>query len=197
MRLFKTVLPVLLLSFTSVCLAQKEKSNSDTRKFIENAEITKVNRDWNGLAEFRSGLGESVNFFPVEAIDLKTNKSIKSIQMDMYVISQVDGKNYNFSKTSWIDLDEVDEFVKFIEQYVIPNLKERAEMNKSVTYIFNSKEIIFSFKIENVSRKISIYLKDNGVTDNKHYFWTESQVNKIPDLLKVLKNIIITAANSR
>jgi hypothetical protein len=197
MRLIKTVLPVLLLSFTSVCLAQKEKSNSDTRKFIENAEITQVNRDWNGLAEFKSGIGESVNFYPVEAIDLKTNKSIKSIQMDMYVASQVEGKSNYFFKSSWIDLDEVDEFVKFIEQYVIPNLNVRPEMNKSVTYIFNSKEIIFSFKIENVSRKISIYLKDNGVTDNKHYFWTESQVNKIPDLLKVLKNIIITAANSR
>jgi len=193
----KKLIPLILFGFASVCLAQNGKTNSDTRKFIENAEITKVNRDWNGLAEFRSGLGESVNFFPVEAIDLKTNKSIKSIQMDMYVITQTEGKSYNFSKTSWIDLDEVDEFVKFIEQYVIPNLKERTEMNKSVTYIFNSKEIIFSFKIENASRKISIYLKDNGITDYKHYFWTESQVNKIPDLLKVLKNIMLTSANGR
>ena len=149
MKHIQTTLYFFLLITVATAYAQKEKTNSDTRQFIENAEITQVNRDWNGLAEFRSGLGESVNFFPVEVIDLKTKKSIKSIQMDMYVISQVVGKSYNFYKTSWIDLDEVDEFAKFIEQYVIPNLKERTEMNKSETYIFNSKEIIFSFKIEN------------------------------------------------
>ncbi len=28
-----------------------------------------------------------------------------------------------------------------------------------------------------------------GVTDNYHYFWTETQVSRIPDLLNMLKQI--------
>ena len=86
-------------------------------------------------------------------------------------------------------MNEVDEFVSFIEQYVIPNLKDKTDKKQSVTYIFNSKEITFNFYIEKSSRRISIYLKNNGITDNEHYFWTESQVNKIPDLLTLLKTI--------
>ena len=99
------------------------------------------------------------------------------------------GKSRSYFKSSWIDLDEVDEFVKFIEQYVIPNLKDKTDKNQSVSYIFNSKEISFKFHIEKNNKRISIYLKDYGVTDNEHYFWTESQVNKIPELLEMLKKI--------
>jgi len=156
---------------------------------MDNADFTQVNKDWNVVADFKSGLGEVVSFFPVEAIDLKSNKSVKSLQMDMTVLYNFGGKSYNYFKSSWIDLNEVDEFVYFIEQYVIPNLKDKTEKKQSVTYIFNSKEITFSFYIEKNSRRISIYLKNNGITDNEHYFWTESQVNKIPDLLTVLKTI--------
>ena len=72
---------------------------------------------------------------------------------------------------------------------MVPNLKDKADKKQSTTYIFNSKEITFSFHIEKNTRRISVYLKDNGITDNEHYFWTESQVNKIPELLAVLKQI--------
>jgi hypothetical protein len=95
-----------------------------------------------------------------------------------------------YYKSSWIDLSEIEEFIYFLEQYVIPNLEEKIDYNKSKTYIFNSKEIKFNFRIAKPNRKISIYLKDNGITDNEHYFWTESQVNKIPDLLRVLKALL-------
>lgn len=159
-----------------------QKKNSETRQFIENAEITQINKDWNVRAEFKSGLGEVVSFFPVEAIDLKSNKKVNSLQMDMTI-------SKNYFKSSWIDLNEVDEFILFIEQYVIPNLKDKTERNQSVTYIFNSREITFSFYIEKSTRRISIYLKDSGVTDNEHYFWTETQVGKIPELLTMLKEI--------
>ncbi|SIN95428.1 hypothetical protein SAMN05421769_1356 [Chryseobacterium scophthalmum] len=94
-----------------------------------------------------------------------------------------------FFKTSWLDLNEVEEFIQFLEQYIIPNLKDKTEKKQSTTYIFNSKEISFNFYIEKNTRRISIYLKDYGVIDNEHYFWTESQVNKIPELLEVLKKI--------
>lgn len=183
-KLFPTFL--LLLAITQI---YSQKKNSETRQFIDNAEITQINKDWNVKAEFRSGLGEVLSFFPVEAIDLKSNNKIKALQMDMTVIYQIAGRNFNYFKSSWIDLDEIDEFVLFIEQYVIPNLKDKTEKKQSTTYIFNSREITFSFNIEKTSRRVSIYLKDNGVTDNEHYFWTESQVNKIPELLTMLKEI--------
>ncbi|QSW89944.1 MULTISPECIES: hypothetical protein [Flavobacterium] len=172
----------LLLTTISISYSQNGKTNSETRQFIENAEITQINKDWNIKADFRSGLNEVVSFFPVEAIDLKLNKKVKSVQVDM-------GLTNNYFKSSWIDLNEVDEFILFIEQYVIPNLKDKTDRNQSTKYIFNSREITFSFYIEKSSRRISIYLKDDGVTDYNYYFWTETQVNKIPELLTMLKEI--------
>lgn len=184
----KLITLVLFLSTIAVH-TQEIKSNSETRRFIDNAEITQINKDWNVTADFKSGLGEVVSFFPVEAIDLKTNKKVKSLQMDMSVLYQMAGRSYSYFKSSWIDLDEVDEFINFIEQYVVPNLKDKTENKQSTTYIFNSKEITFSFHILKNSRRISIYLKDLGVTDQEHYFWTETQVSKIPELLTMLKQI--------
>ncbi|KAF2335093.1 hypothetical protein [Flavobacterium daemonense] len=169
----KKQLTILFLLFVT-SFTYSQKKNSETRQFIENAEITQINKDWNVKAEFKSGIGEIVSFFPVEAIDLKSDNKIKSLQMDMSVTSQFLGKGGNYFKSSWIDLSEVDEFILFIEEYVIPNLKDKTEKNQSVTYIFNSREITFSFYIEKTSRRISIYLKDNGVTDNEHYFWTDT-----------------------
>lgn len=175
----------MIILISTITFAQELK-NSDTRKFIDRAEFIQVNRDWNNKTEFTSGLGEVVSFFLVEAIDLKTNSKIKALQMDMNVSSQ--GTNY--SKTSWIDRSEVDEFIYFIEQYVVPNLDQKAKSKKSTTYVFNSKEIQFNFCIGNASKRISIYLKDLGVIDYHNYFWTEAQVsNKIPDLLNMLKEL--------
>ena len=185
MKNLKILLSILLLSVTYLSFAQKEKTNSDTREFIDNADITQVNRDWNIMAQFRSGLGETVDFFPIEVINLKTSQKVKSLQIDM----SVSNEKGNYFKSSWIDLSEIEEFIYFLEQYVIPNLKNKAENNQSTTYIFNSKEITFNFRIGQLSRKISIYLKDNGITDTEHYFWTETQVSKIPDLLIVLKKL--------
>lgn len=191
MKFKKILITFLLLSIVSINYAQQEKPNSETRQFIDNAEITQINKDWNVKAEFKSGLGEVVSFFPVEAIDLKSNKNVKSLQMDMTVKygNVMTGSNNTYFKSSWIDLNEVEEFILFIEKYVIPNLKDKTERNQSVIYIFNSREITFSFYIEKSTRRISIYLKDNGNTDDEHYFWTESQVNKIPELLTMLKEI--------
>lgn len=191
MKFNKVLITFLLLSIVSINYAQKEKPNSETRQFIDNADITQINKDWNIKAEFKSGIGEVVSFFPVEAIDLKSNNKVKSLQMDMTVKygNGITGPNDTYFKSSWIDLNEVDEFILFIEQYVIPNLKDKTERKQSVTYIFNSREITFSFYIEKSSRRISIYLKENGSTDNEHYFWTESQVSKIPELLTMLKEI--------
>lgn len=174
----------ILITFLLILIVSKNYSqnNSETRQFIENKVMVQINRDWNVKAEFISGLKEVLSFYPIEAIDLKSNNKIKSLQMDM-------GLADNYFKSSWIDLNEVDDFIVFIENYVIPNLKDKTEKKQSITYLFNSREITFHFSIQKSSRRMSIYLKDNGVKDNVHYFWSESQVNKIPELLKMLKEI--------
>ncbi|MFC0779349.1 hypothetical protein [Flavobacterium sp. HJSW_4] len=177
---------ILFLLLFAVTQNYSQGKNSETRKFIENAEITQINRDWNIKAEFKSGLSDIVSFFPIEVIDLKSNRKVKSLQLDITLKYHANNNNF---KSSWIDLNEVDEFIIFLEQYVIPNLKDKTEQNQSTTYVFNSKEIMFSFKIQNSSRRISIYLKDDGVIDYENYFWTETQVGKIPELLKMLKEI--------
>ncbi len=185
----KKLFLALTLSISLFAYAQETKSNSDTRKFIDNADFTQINKDWSQVAEFKSGLGEVVSFFPVEAINLKTNEKIKSLQMDMNVIYKSMGKTYNYYKNSWIDIEEIDAFIFFIEEYIIPNIEGKTDNKQSVTYLFNSKEIGFNFRIEKNRRRISIFLKDHGITDHEHYFWTESQVNKIPALLVMLKAI--------
>ena len=176
------VLPILLFS-------QKTEENSKTRKFLDVAEFTQINKDWNIIANFKSGIGEEVSFFPVEAINLKSNQRMKSLQMDMDIKYDFMGKSRSYFKSSWIDLDEIDEFITFLEQYVVPNLKDKTDKKQSTSYVFNSREMSFKFHIEKNTKRISVYLKDYGSIDNEHYFWTETQVNKIPELLEMLKQI--------
>ena len=164
------------------CNAQSKNINSDTRKFIEQADITQIDRDFNLTAEFLSGIGEYVTFTPILVTDLKSNETVKSLQVDMAITSDGTRGNKAFYKSSWVDITEVDEFITFIETYVVPNLTTKTDDGKSVSYVFNSKELTFNFQIRGNTKKISIYLKDYGITDYQHYFWTQSQVNKIPDL---------------
>ena len=45
-------------------IAQNEESS--TRKFIDKAQFTQINKDWNTIANFSSGIGEYVNFYPMK-----------------------------------------------------------------------------------------------------------------------------------
>lgn len=176
---------LILFLFTCYFLSAQNNSNSDTRKFIENADITRIDRDWNIVANLASGIGESVSFFPVEITDLKTNQKVKALQVDM----TVNCRGFENSKSSWVDLNEISEFVIFVETYIIPNLEKKAEKRKSITYVFKSKEIIMSFNVGNYKNRISVYLKNNGVVEEQCYFWTETQTSKSPELLSVLKSL--------
>ncbi len=176
---------LMLFLFTSYFSPAQNNSNSDTRKFIENADITRIDRDWNIVANLTSGMGESVSFFPVEITDLKTNQKVKALQVDM----TVNCRGFEYSKSSWVDLNEISEFVIFVETYIIPNLEKKAEKRKSITYVFKSKEIIISFIVGNYNNRISVYLKDKGVVEEQCYFWTETQISKSPELLSVLQSI--------
>lgn len=174
---------VSLLITASICLGQVEEST--TRKFIDDAQFTQINKDWNLIADFYSGIGEYVNFYPVEVINLKSNVTVKALQLDMLVKL----KNESVLKTAWVGLDEIQEFTDFLEKNVIPNLDLKFK-RKSTEFIFKAKEMTFSYIVNEKQKRISIILNNyekEGVPN--YYFWTETQVNNIPSLLKVLKQL--------
>jgi hypothetical protein len=194
--MIKVKLTILLLVISNLLIAQND-SNSIARNLIQNANISMVNRDWTTVATIKSGIGETVSFFPIEITDLKTGQKIKALQVDMnigcYVFNYYNSTKINLDDYQYtrIDLNEIDEFITFIESYVIPRLSNRTEDNKSNTYIFNSKEIVLKFFVNDKDswNKLSVYLKDEGTINEQCYFWTETQIVKTRDLLTVLKTL--------
>jgi hypothetical protein len=181
----KKLILLTFLLLSGAVLAQKNKENveSTTRVFIDKAQFTQINKDWNTVADFNSGIGEFVQFYPIEVIDLKTKEKVKALQLDMYI------KKPEIYKTAWVGLDEIDEFIQFIEKNVIPNLDLKFK-KKSTEYIFKAKEMTFSYLVDEKRKRISIWLNNYEKEGQLNYsFWTETQVDKIPDLLKVLKMI--------
>ena len=192
--IIKVKLTLLLVVISNLITAQND-SNSIARNLIQNADISMVSRDWTTVATIASGTGETVSFFPIEITDLKTGQIVKAMQVD--ITNKFDQSkliNLNeiiYTKSSWIDLNEISEFVTFVENYVINRLPIRTENNTSHTYIFNSKEIVLKFSVndKNNYKKLSVYLKEDGVIDEEYYFWTETQIEKTRDLLTVLKSM--------
>lgn len=174
---------ILMLAIVVSVNLSAQNQESTTRKFIDDTQFTLIEKDWNTTAEFYSGIGEFVKFFPIEVTNLKSNAKVKALQLDM------DIKKPEVFKTAWVGLDEIDEFIYFIEENVIPNLDLKFK-KQSAEYIFKAKEVTFSYLVDEKRKRISITLNnyDNDGIPN-YYFWTETQVNKIPNLLEVLKKI--------
>lgn len=179
---------LLFLFIGSGLFAQSE--NSTTRDFIEEADFSQINKDWRIKAIFESGIGETLSFFPIEVIDLKTGKSIYALQVEMN-IEYVDAfnKKRNYFKTSWVGMDEINEFTEFIEKYIIPNLDLQTESERSTSYHFDAKEMVFEFQIKGKNKRISVYLKDAGIIDTEHYFWTERKIENVKELVPVLNQL--------
>ncbi|MEO8533773.1 MAG: hypothetical protein ABI441_08480 [Flavobacterium sp.] len=179
----KNILTLTLILFSTISYSQKENVESSTRIFIEKAQFTRINKDWNTTAEFKSGIGEYVNFYPIEVIDLKTGTKVNALQVDMFI------KSPETFKTAWVGIDEIEEFIGFVEDHVIPNLELKFK-DKSSEFIFKAKEMTMYYYVYEKNRRISIKL--NSYDDDKvlnYTFWTETQVDKIPRLLTVLKKI--------
>ena len=168
---------------------------------IEDASITRINKDWSNIAEFKSGIGEMVNFYPVQVIDLKSKQMREALQVDMYIkkggsnaviagaLSLNPGLMGNDDYMSaWVGKDEIDEFIAFIEQSIVPNLDLRYK-KKSSEFIFNAKEITFRYMVDEKRRRLSILLNNYQDAGYPFHFWTEARVDKIAELLPVLKDI--------
>jgi hypothetical protein len=169
--------------------SQKENIPSTARLFIDKAQKTRINKDWTLIANFKSGIGETVDFYPVQIVDLKTNEKTNALQLDM-LIKIVGGFGGSVVNTSaWVGLDEVDEFINFIEDNIIPNLDVKYK-KKSSEFIFKAKEITLSYIIDEKRRRLTISLnnyKEKGGLSND--FWTEAKVDNFPDLVDILKKV--------
>src|SRR5262245_14531233 len=105
--------------FPVLLFAQAQSTHqSTTRDFVNKASALQINKDWTITAEFYSGLGESVKFYPVEVMDLKTRETRDALQLDMHTKQG----NVFVDASAWVGLDEIDGLVQFIELYVVPNL---------------------------------------------------------------------------
>jgi len=197
----------IVILFSNFLYAQNNEE-STTRKFIKDARFKQINKDWTTMATFKSGIGETVEFYPIEVINLKTKEKIKALQLDMKLKKP---KRY---VSVWVGLDEIDEFTKFIRDYIVPHVETELKKASSES-IFQAKEMTMIYLITEEKRKLSINLNDYGdvitedeeevfeeeidVSDNKKKsrkrkrqrfdFWTETQVDKIPVLLEVLNKI--------
>lgn len=177
-------LSLLLLLFSYFSIAQTKLS--EPSEFIERSSYVQINMDETEKASFKSGLGESAEFYPCQIIDLKSNNKINGMQVEsLFIIGQHGMSNIWAKETAWIGLDEISDLVIWFENYVIPNLKDSAGKKKTVKYIFNCKEIMLKFEIINKTQVFSVIMNNSNYPAK--YFWTESQVDKIPNVVKSLK----------
>lgn len=201
----KTTTTFLVLLFSSITFAQinkpkvKEKENeitaerSTTRVFIEDAKISRINKDWSLIAEFKSGTGETVQFFPVQIENLKTHIKANALQVEMEIKAPTGLAfvgNIKTNLTAWVGLDEIDEFITFIDENIIPNLQLKYK-EKSSEFTFNAKELTLKFLIDERRRRLTISLNNyepEGLIKS-YDFWTETKVDNFPDVLEILKKV--------
>lgn len=180
----KIILLVIMLPFLGFT---QEKQYSEPSKFIEDSGSVQVNMDENAKTIFKSGLGESVSFYPSEIISLRDNKKINGIAVESsFIIRYRENNPEVYTKeNAWIGLDEIPELIVWLENYVIPSLGSDSAKKRTAKYIFNSKEVQFKFEIYNNNQIFTIAIKDTNYKDK--YFWTETKVKDIPNILKTLK----------
>ena len=201
----KTTTTFLVLLFSSITFAQinkpkvKEKENeitaerSTTRVFIEDAKISRINKDWSLIAEFKSGTGETVQFFPVQIENLKTHIKANALQVEMEIKAPTGLAfvgNIKTNLTAWVGLDQIDEFITFIDENIIPNLQLKYK-EKSSEFTFNAKELTLKFLIDERRRRLTISLNNyepEGLIKS-YDFWTETKVDNFPDVLEILKKV--------
>jgi hypothetical protein len=194
----------LLLVLTNIMLVSFAQTvyvdgNSKTRQFIGQETEFNFYRDWSYQAEFTSGIGEYVRFFPVVITNIKTGDKIKALQIEMMVKTENTGFAKPFAKKGettsfgYIAYEEVDGFVNFLEKNIIPNLNSKYAQ-KSNEYIFKTKEMIFSYLIYEKERRITVGMPEININTSEFkgnfiYFWTEKNIDDVVGLVKVLKRL--------
>lgn len=174
-------------------------------KIIENAEFN-FYRDWSKIATFKSGIGETIELFPIVFSVPESKIELYGLQLDAEVKPQDSNAairnssslfsigNKNFIKRSiFIDKNDVSRFIAYVQREIIPNLKTTYK-KKSKEYVFKSKELFFSFFIYEKTARITMHIIDYGPLGdsvgggNQIEFWTESKIDDIPEFLETIKS---------
>jgi len=179
------------------------------RETIDQNKELNFYRDWNKIAKLKSGIGETVEFFPVILSIPEKKIELHGLQLDIEVKPQTAAievrnsgsvfniANKNFIKRSiFIDKNEVGRLISGIQKEVLPELKATYK-KKSKEYVFKSKELFFSFFIYEKKARITIHVADYGpngneVSSEQIEFWTESNVDDIPEFLEIIKALYAT-----
>ncbi len=197
---------VLLMLVSLQISAQKEfipevAGASELRSVINKSDAYFLTIDYASVAEFKSGIGEFVNFYPAEFKNLNTNAVTKGLKIQMKISIPVllaDGKTGSnmIYRSAILDASDVKLFIEFLEKNVAAKVGKADKKDpKRYEATIKFKEIIFTYAYEKSSERITIFARDYGVTGRNAgvdfiEFWTETQVDKVPDLLMVLKKII-------
>jgi hypothetical protein len=206
----KSLLLLLVISLTpTFVFSQVQRSvigKSVIREHIILYEEFNFIRDWNKIALFKSGIGETVEMFPIIFSVPSKKIELTGLQLDAEVKPQVTGNfvyrnsssvvninNKDFIKrTIFIDKVDVGRMIVYIERDIIPNLKTTYK-KKSREYVFKSNELFFSFLINEKVARITMHIIDFGPLGDgigggdQIEFWTESRIDDIPELLETLK----------
>jgi hypothetical protein len=184
----KKALTIISIFLASQTIGQQifVDGQSATRKFIGIEPQFNFFRDWSTQAEFKSGIGEYVHFFPVE-LEMMVKTADPSASIGGFGMKKKD----ETTSFAYIGLDEVNDFISFLEKNVVPNLGLSLN-NKSSEFIFKAKEMVFYYTVVEKEKRISISIpvideNTQASTGKFLYFWTEKNVEDIPNLVKVLK----------
>ena len=179
------------------------------RENIEQNKEFNFFRDWSKVALLKSGIGETVELFPIVFSIPDKKIELYGLQLDVEVKPQKAGieiensgsifnlVNKNFIKRSiFIDKADVSRLITGIQRDVIPEIKNIYK-KKSKEYVFKSNELFFSFFIYEKKARITMHIIDygpSGVTKDGDQieFWTESKVDDIPEFLQTLKELYST-----
>jgi hypothetical protein len=192
--------------------------NAQVQRAVEGMSIIRENiiqyseftffRDWTTVATFKSGIGETTTFYPITFSVPDKNIKLYGLQLDALVKPQMSATTYAvgggvpgaavinkdfLSRSIFIDKADVLLFIDFLEKQVVPNLKTTYK-KQSKEYVFKTKEMFFSFLIDEKTARITMHLTDYGPNGDGNWagqqieFWTEAKVENIPDLVEKLKS---------
>jgi hypothetical protein len=165
-------------------------------------------RNWNNIASFKSGIGESVVLFPIIYNSPISKVELHGLQLNAFVKRQSNsnvfvstnlsnfeasyGKDLLF-RSIFIDKEDVKKMITYIERDIIPNL-DKTYKKQSKEYVYKCKEMFMSFLIDEKQLRITMHISDYGPLGDgidggtQIEFWTESQVETIPKFLESIKD---------
>ena len=164
-------------------------------------------RNWSKNTSFKSGIGESVVVFPIVFSTPDNKIVLQGLQLNAFVKKQISnttfissnisnfGKGFNkdfLYRSIFLDKEDVKRLITFLERDVVPNLKTTYK-EQSKEFVYKCKEMFMSFLIDETDLRITMHIMDYGPLGDgtgggeEIEFWTESQVDKMPEFLTSVK----------